>query len=103
ELRKIPETLVVALGELAAALDLLREVLELEGQNRGLEVVETGVETPNSHHAVLVAPMITEHVDLLSHLVVVRDDSATVAEAAQQLSGVKAEGAGLAEGTGELS
>src|SRR5437868_1888121 len=54
QLRHVAEQLVVQRGQLAAALDDLRVVLELEIQHRGLEVVEPRVEPPLHHLARLL-------------------------------------------------
>ena len=76
-------------------------VVELEVQDRRLQVVEARVEAPLHHFAVVRATMVAQHAELPGDFVVVRYDGATVAEAAKDLRRIEAEHTRTAEGAGE--
>jgi len=87
------EQAVVVGGDLLAQLDLLGQDLELGQQDRGLQGVEAAV---HAHADVVVAAVLAVAGDLaddLGELVVVGEDGAAVAIAAERLAGEEA-GAG---------
>ena len=92
---QVAEPAAVARGDFPPPGDLAVVVFQIEVENRGLQIVQAGIQSPeNDVAAGGVAAVIAEEQELLVDRVVVGHGAAAVAEAAERLGGIEADRAG---------
>ena len=94
------EKLVVLAGVLAAHLQFVFEVAELDPQDGGLQGVEPAVQAHGLVKVAFLAPVIREHANLLGELRIMGKDGAAVPVAAQRLARVETRDGNGGEGAG---
>ena len=92
------QTLLVEAGDGAAALDDGWVFFEARVEDGGLQIVEAGIESPTHDLAVRAASMVAELEHAVVDAIVVREDGASVAQAAEGFGGEKADGGGGSKG-----
>ena len=97
--RRIVQTGLIKRREMSSTLDCFVVPIELVTKERGLKIIESRIQPPSPHFAKFVAAMIAEQFHLLKYLLVVRDYTAAIAQAAKRLCRVEADASCAAKGS----
>lgn len=100
DLGNATELLGVVGGDATAARHDLAVLRQLEIEDGGLQVVESGIHPPRDDVSTAIAAVVTELGQLLAKFIVIGNDDAAVPETPEDLCGIEADGRGNAEGAG---